>query len=110
MHVQFVTSFQIRTSQDLAVTYAEMRNSATEDRPHEVQCQMKSRQLYCVTVQKTSHVHFPIHFYRVMLCIRGISHGLVSVRLSVTSRCSTKTAKRRITQTAPHDSPGTLVF
>ena len=30
--------------------------------------------------------------------------------LSVTSRCSTKTAKRRITQTIPHDSPGTLVF
>jgi len=32
------------------------------------------------------------------------------VCLSVTSRCSTKTAKRRITQTTPHDSPGTLVF
>ena len=30
--------------------------------------------------------------------------------LSVTSRCSTKTAKCRITQTIPHDSPGTLVF
>ena len=29
---------------------------------------------------------------------------------SVTSRCSTKTAKRRITHTTPHDSPGTLVF
>jgi len=33
----------------------------------------------------------------------------LSVRLSVTSRCSTKTAKRRITQTTTHDSPGTLV-
>ena len=33
-----------------------------------------------------------------------------SVRLSVTSRCSTKTAKRGITQTTPRDSPGTLVF
>ena len=33
-----------------------------------------------------------------------------SVRLSVTSRCSTKTAIRRITQTTPHDTPGTLVF
>ena len=32
------------------------------------------------------------------------------VRLSVTSRCSTKTAKHRITQTKPRDSPGTLVF
>ena len=41
---------------------------------------------------------------------RGTSHGPVSVCLSVTSRSSTKTAKRRITQTTPHDSPGTLVF
>ena len=55
-------------------------------------------------------------FYRAMLCIRGTSHGPVSVCLclsvclSVTSRSSTKTAKRRITQTTPHDSPGTLVF
>jgi len=31
----------------------------------------------------------------------------VSVRLSVTSRCSTKMAKRRITQATPHNSPGT---
>ena len=48
------------------------------------------------------------------VCIRGTSHGPVSVCLSVsvsvTSRRSTKTAKRRITQTTPHDSPGTLVF
>ena len=34
----------------------------------------------------------------------------LSVRLSVTSRCSTKTDKRMITLTTPHDSPGTLVF
>jgi len=55
--------------------------------------------------------------YRAMLCIRGTSHGLDSVRPmcssvcpSVTSRSSTKTAKRRITQTTPHgDIPGTLV-
>jgi len=33
-----------------------------------------------------------------------------SVSVSVTSRCSTKTAKRRITQTTPHDTPGSLVF
>jgi len=33
-----------------------------------------------------------------------------SVRSSVTSRSSTKTAEQRITQTTPHDSPGTLVF
>jgi len=29
---------------------------------------------------------------------------------SVTNRCSTEVAKCRITQTMPHDSPGTLVF
>ena len=34
----------------------------------------------------------------------------LSVRPSVTSRSCTKTAKRRITQTTPHDSPGSLVF
>ena len=57
-----------------------------------------------------------VSFYRAMLCIRGTSHGPVSVsvrlsvRPSVTSRSSTKTAKQRITQTTPHDSPGTLVF
>jgi len=33
-----------------------------------------------------------------------------SVCLSVTSRCSIETAKRRITQTMPHDSPGTVVL
>ena len=34
----------------------------------------------------------------------------VSVCLSDTSRSSTKTDKRRITQTTPHDIPGTLAF
>ena len=34
----------------------------------------------------------------------------LSVCLSVTSRSSTKTAKHRITQTTPQDSPGTPVF
>ena len=52
--------------------------------------------------------------YRAMLCIRGTSHGPVSVyvrlSVSVTSRSSTKTAKQRITQTTPHDSPGIPSF
>ena len=45
-----------------------------------------------------------------MLCIRGklICFRRVSVRLSVTSRCSTKTAKSRITHTTPYDSSGSL--
>ena len=34
----------------------------------------------------------------------------VCVCLSVTSRSSTKTAERRITQATPHESPGTVVF
>jgi len=40
----------------------------------------------------------------------GISCCRVSVCPSVTSRCSTETVKRRITQTTPHDSPENLVF
>jgi len=32
--------------------------------------------------------------YRAMLCIRGSSHGPVSVCLSVTSQCSIKMAER----------------
>jgi len=48
--------------------------------------------------------------YRAMLCIRGTSHGPVSVCLSVTSRSSTKMAKCRIIQTTPRDSSGSLIF
>ena len=41
---------------------------------------------------------------------RGICRRRVSVCLSVTLRYCIKTAKRRITQTTPHDSLMTLVF
>ena len=34
----------------------------------------------------------------------------VCLSLSVTSQCSTKTVKHRITEIKPHDSPGNLVF
>ena len=59
--------------------------------------------LFCFTaLPYCNKFNFLIRFYRWMLCIRGTSHGHVSVRLSVrlsvTSRCSTKTAKRRITK------------
>jgi len=37
-------------------------------------------------------------------------HAVMFVCLSDTRQCSTKTAKPRITQTKPYDSPGTLVF
>ena len=61
-------------------------------------------QLFCPDINTA-------HFYRAMLCIRGTSHGPVSVCLCLclsvclSVRCSTKTAKRRITQTTPHDTP-----
>ena len=44
------------------------------------------------------------------LCPSVYTSVCLSVSPSVTSRCSTKTAKRRITQTTPHDTPKTLVF
>ena len=47
---------------------------------------------------------------RLMLAIAGISCCHVSACLSVTSLYFSETGKRRIMQTMPHDSPGTLVF
>ena len=52
-----------------------------------------------------------VDFYRAMLCIRGTSHGPVSVCLCLSQAgVLLKRQKRRITQTTPHDTPGTLVF
>ena len=45
---------------------------------------------------------YALAVYAMVVCL--------CVCLSVTSRSSTKTAKRRMTQTTPYDSPGTLVF
>ena len=47
-------------------------------------------------------------FTRMTLANAGISCRHVCP--SVTSRCFTETAKRKITQTMPHNRPGTLVF
>jgi len=58
--------------------------------------QVCNQQKAFVTVQR----------YAIMLS----SYVCLSVRPSVTSRCSTETAKLRMMQTTPHDSPGTLVF
>ena len=64
----------------------------------------------CTSLQTDNHASTPpLSFYRAMLCICGLAMGLC-LCLSVTSRSSTKTAKQRITQTTPHDTPGTLVF
>jgi len=46
----------------------------------------------------------------IALCLSVCPSVRPPVCLSVTSRSSTKTVKRRITQTTPHDSTGTLVF
>ena len=71
-----------------------------------------------------SFVGFVLFDYFIDVCSRCVICSVVTARchasavlatglclcLSDTSRSSTKTAKRRITQTTPHDSPGTLVF
>jgi len=53
-----------------------------------------------------SHRNYP----RDAIYSAGISCRRVSVRPSVISRCSTETAKRKATQTTPHDSPGNVIF
>ena len=56
--------------------------------------------------------HYPrvasYHGYQLSSCV--CLSVCLSVCPSVTSRCPTEMAKRRITQTTPHDSPRTLVF
>ena len=49
-------------------------------------------------------------FTRATLCLSGTCRHRVSVRLSVTSLSSTKTAKPMVKQPMPYDSPGTLVY
>jgi len=58
------------------------------------------------------HIIFTARYYASAVLAMGLCPSVesVSVRLSVTSRSSAKTAKHRITQTTSHDSPGTLVF
>ena len=55
-----------------------------------------------------SRIVFTARCYASAILAMGLCLS-VSICLSVISRCSTKTAKHRITQT-PHDSPVTLVF
>jgi len=63
-----------------------------------------------VTWKSTSpQVLFTARCYASAVLAMGLCPS-VSVSVSVTSRCSTKTAKHRITQTTPHDTLGTLVF
>ena len=58
-----------------------------------------------------SQLIFTARCYASAVLAMGLCPSVcLSVSVSVTSRCSTKTAKRRITQTTPHDTPWTLVF
>ena len=65
--------------------------------------------LKCSKLEPPEWMYSPV-FTRAMLASAGISCCCVYVCPSVTSRWCTETAKHRITQTTPHDSPGTLVF
>ena len=62
---------------------------------------------------RTVAVHICLKLVFTAWCYASVVYAMalcLSVHLSVSSWCSTKMAKRRITQTTPHDSPGTLVF
>ena len=73
-------------------------------------CKTITRRVGCVNRVCNSHRQFLPRdallsaVYAVVVCL------CVCVCLSVTLRYCIKTAKRRITQTTPHDSPMTLVF
>ena len=59
----------------------------------------------------SSYVHYSCFFRRRFYPRDAIASACISCRRvsvcpSVTSRCSTETAKHRITQTTPYDSPG----
>ena len=57
---------------------------------------------------------YPFPLSALIFTARCYASAVLAISLclsvSVTSRSSTKTAKRRITQTTPHDTPGSLVF
>jgi len=77
---------------------------------------LKVRLLHAINIpqcQGTSDIMPMCHmdFFTCMtLCLCSTCHQRMSRHPSVTSRCSTKMAKPRITLTTPCDSPGTLVF
>ena len=60
--------------------------------------------------QKARDRHSP--FFTARCCASAVlaMGPCLCLSVSVTSRSSTKTAQRRITQTTPHDTPGSVVF
>ena len=81
----------------------------TEARDSEWQWNPLGHMQVCTLLQTDNHASTPPLSFFTARCYASavLAMGLC---LSVTSRCSTKSAKRRITQTTPHDSPGTLVY
>ena len=76
---------------------------------HYSSTEMTSRRTFTAR-NRSSHCtwyDYNTDFYRATLSYRGICCPFVCP--SVTSRCFTKTAKPRITQATPHDSPVSLV-
>ena len=68
----------------------------------------RSRQ---ITMPAPHHSVFTLRCYASAVLAMALCLSVcLSVRVSVTSRSYTEMARRRITQTTPHDSPGTLVF
>jgi len=62
-----------------------------------------------VYIHQINRVNSRNDFGRDSSAINIVAIITVCLSVSVTSRCYTKTAKRRITQTTPHETPGTLV-
>jgi len=72
-------------------------------------CKQSARSSRQITMPTPHHSFFTTRCYASAVLAMGPCPS-VCLCLTVTSRSSTKTAKRRITQTTPHDSPGTLVY
>jgi len=68
-------------------------------------CETKERLFVLMLGQQLENLRTRIIVARVLAVV-----VCLSVCSSVTSRCFTEMAKRRITQTTPHYSPGTRVF
>ena len=70
------------------------------------------RQIRQLCIEFYTYLILVIIAARAMLCVvYAMALCLcVSMSVSVKSRSCTKTAKRRMMQSVPHDCPGTLVF
>ena len=84
----------------------------TEARDIEWQWHQLGHMQVCISLQTDNHASNPPQVFTVRCYASAVLAMALclSVCPSVTSRCSIQTAKRRITQTTPHDTPKTLVF